>query len=345
MKLSNLRIDACFTDKCLQTIKFLESTDEVKTIKSQQAEKKISEYVLAVLEHYKQEDPVGIPGAPIPDPLDIPPLKHAFSFGQMDMKNVKLYGLAQFRIHHIKADLAAMQVDAAITIDKLDVLGNYTLSTWLSRSLGPFTVKLSEVFVKAVARLQVERSGQLEAQEMEMDITFKNIDMNFERLGFLANMFQGVINSVGSFVFDSIKPFILSEVNTNLRKDVNKQVKTIPQRFPNSISPFDQIIAEARRKVRLMGCDPYRVNDYNNTIGIFGVQTTHTWVNGLSSFHRVGNVTFELKNNTIHADIEVGTQKLQGTSHWEVSLIGMLSRVGTVSFTVDYIRVSNDLSN
>lgn len=299
--------------------------------------------MLAILKHYKQKDPVGIPGVPIPDPMDIPPLKHSLPFGQMHMQNVKLYGLSKFRVEFIKIDLAAMRADAAITIETLDVLGNYTLSTWLSKSLGPFTVKLTNVYVKAVARLEVERSGQLEAQEMDMDITFKNIDMNFERLGFFASMFQGVINSVGSFVFESIKPFILTEANTNLRKDLNKQVKTLPQRFPNSISPFDQIIADARRRVRLMGCDPYRINDYNNTLGIFSVQMSHTWVKGLSSFHRVGNITFELINNTIHADIEVGTQKLEGTSHWEVSLMGMLSRAGTVSFTVDYVRVSNKI--
>lgn len=298
---------------------------------------------MEILEHYKQEDPVGIPGAPVPDPLDIPPLKQSFSVGNMDFKNVKLYGLSKFRIHHVKADLASMQVDAAITMDRLTVLGNYTLSTWLTKSQGPFTVKLQNVQVNAIARLEVERSGQLEAQEMEMDITFKHIDMNFERLGFFANMFQGVINSVGSFIFDSIKPFILKEVNTNLRKDVNKQVKAIPQKFPNSISPFDQIVAEARHKVRNMGYDPFKVNDYNNTLGIFGVQMTHTWVKGLSSFHRTGDIIFELKNKTIHANVEIGTQKLEGTSHWEVSFIGMMSRAGTVTFTIDYLKVKKHL--
>lgn len=303
-------------------------------------EKKISEYVLGILEHYKQKDPVGVPGVPVPDPFGIPALKHSLPFGQMHMENIKLYGLSKFRIHHVKIDLAAMRADAAITIETLNVLGNYTLSTWLSKSLGPFTVKLTEVYVKAVARLEVERSGQLEAQEMDMDITFKNIDMNFERLGFFAGVFQGVINSVGSFIFDSIKPFILSEANTKIRNDVNKQVKTMPQRFPNSISPFDQIVSDARRRVRVMGCDPYRINDYNNTVGIFGVQMTHTWIKGLSSFHRVGNVSFELQNNTVRADVEIGTQKLEGTSHWEISFIGMMSRAGTVSFTVDYIKVS-----
>lgn len=313
---------------------------ELEDALAQQGQKQISEYVLAILEHYKQKDPVGIPGAPIPDPMDIPPLSHSFSVGRMNFENVKVYSLSQFRVDHVTADLAAMQVDAAISIDVLTVLGNYTLSTWLSRSQGPFTVKLSGVFVQAVTRLEVERGGQLEAQEMNMDITFKNIAMNFERLGFFASVFEGVMNSVGTFVFDSIKPFILSEVNTNLRKDVNKQVKLLPQRFPNSISPFDQLMAEARHKVRERGYDPFKIDDYNYTAGIFTIQMTHTWLTGLSSFYRMGNVTFQIRNHTLYLDAEVGTQRLRGTTNWEVAVVGgMMSRAGTSAFSVEHVKV------
>lgn len=156
-----------------------------------QTEKKFSETVLAMLEHFKQPDPVGLPGAPIPDPMDIPEMKHSFSVGKMTFFNVKLYGLQNFRIDHINADLSAMRVEAALTIEKLDVKGNYTLSAFFSRSKGPFTVVLTKVYVVAIASLEVERNGQLEAQEMDMDIKFKDISMDFKGLGFFANMFQG----------------------------------------------------------------------------------------------------------------------------------------------------------
>ena len=74
------------------------------------AEKKVSDQIRAILEHYKQEDPVGIPGAPIPDPMPIPDMKHSFSVATMHFKTVHVYGLSLFRIDHIKSDLAAMQV-------------------------------------------------------------------------------------------------------------------------------------------------------------------------------------------------------------------------------------------
>jgi hypothetical protein len=41
----------------------------------------------------------------------------------------------------------------------------------------------------------------------------------------------------------------------------------------------------------------------------------------------------------MYALLDIGTQKLEGKTHWEVSVIGgFLSRAGTVSFTVEYFR-------
>lgn len=102
-------------------------------------------------------------------------------------------------------------------IDSLDIRGLYTLASWLSKSAGDFTVKLSGVSVQGIARLEVGTDGKLQAQNIDMDLTFDKIDLDFKNLGFLGSVFQGVINSIGTFMFDSIKPFILKEVNTNVR--------------------------------------------------------------------------------------------------------------------------------
>lgn len=284
---------------------------------------------------------MGIPGVPVPDPLETPPFSKHFPVGTIYFKNVTLHGLSKFRIEKIATDLEKMQVTAALTMDELVVLGNYSLKTWISRSEGPFTVKLANVFVQAIASLEVERSGELEAQDIKMDITFKKIDMKFERLGFGAELVQSIMNSAGTFVFESVKPYVLKEVNSNIRNDVNKQVKNIPQKFSNSISPLDQLVIEARKKVRNMGYDPYQIADYNNTVGIIGIQLTNNWVYGLSSFHRVGNVNIIMVNNTLVVDVDIGLQKVKGTSDWEAFLAGgFLSKDGSISFSVDYFQVS-----
>lgn len=114
-----------------------------------------------------------------------------------------------------------MQVLVALNIENIDIRGLYTLSNsfslWLGESSGNFTVKLSGVDVQGVAKLEVASNGKLRAQDIDMDLTFEKIDMDFKNLGFLESVFQGAMNSLGSFIFDSIKPFILNEVNTNIR--------------------------------------------------------------------------------------------------------------------------------
>jgi hypothetical protein len=77
-----------------------------------------------------------------------------------------------------------------LCIEKLEVLGNYTMSSWFSRSSGPFNVTLSNVYIEGLAKLEVERGGQLQAQNIDMDISFRDIAMNFENLGFLGSLFQ-----------------------------------------------------------------------------------------------------------------------------------------------------------
>ncbi|XP_043463308.1 uncharacterized protein LOC122499195 [Leptopilina heterotoma] len=310
-----------------------------------QGEKRLGDQIRTILKHYQQDDPVGLPGAPVPDPMPVPDMKHSFSVYTMTFKEMQVFGLSKFRIERMTSELALMQVSVRLRIEALDIRGWYTLSTWLSRSAGNFTVKLSGVTVEGIAKLQVGTDGKLHAQDIDMDLTFDNIDMDFKNLGFLGSVFQGVINSVGAFIFDSIKPFILKEVNTNVRGEVNGQISQLPQYFPNSISPFDMAVAEARKQVSEMGYDPYRVKDYSQSVGIFTVTSSHTWVTGLASFYRMGNITLSMENRTVYAVLDVGTQEIEGRTHWDVSMIGgVLSRAGTVSFTVDYFRVQVNLS-
>lgn len=144
----------------------------------------MSQRILEIMDHYNQPDPVGIPGAPIPDAMALPDKKQSVAFGStMHFMNQKLYGLKNFRIKHIVVDINAMKVESELYIDLVTVTGNYTLKSWLNKAKGPFAVQLRNVNIKATARLDVERNGQLEAQEIDMDIKFEKITMNFTNIG------------------------------------------------------------------------------------------------------------------------------------------------------------------
>lgn len=122
----------------------------------------------------------------------------------------------------------------------------------------------------------------------------------------------GMINTVGTFVFDSIKPFILTTVNTNVRGDINKSLKTVKKTFPNSIPPLDLGIAELRKYIRENGYDPYQLKDYTYSAGIFSFDAREIWLFGLASFYRVGNITIAMANNTVTLGLQVASKRLKG---------------------------------
>lgn len=58
-------------------------------------------------------------------------------------------------------------------------------------------------------------------------------------------------------------------------------------------------IAEGRKQVSQMGYDPYQLKDYTQSVGIFTMTSSHTWITGLASFYRMGNITITMENGTV----------------------------------------------
>lgn len=201
--------------------------------------------------------------------------------------------------------------------------------------------------VKGNASLAVQRDGMIKTDDIQIDITFSDMAMDFQNLGILGSVFQGFINSAPTLVFDSMKPFMLAEAYKQIRTEIDSNIAnaTGEFRFPNSISPLDMAIAEGRKKVRSMGYEPYMIRDYNHTMGLFSMQMTNTYLTGASSFYRVGNMTVVMANNTISMRFQVGTQKLAGATQWEVGMgNGMVTRAGHAEFTVQHIKATIEVS-
>jgi hypothetical protein len=73
--------------------------------------------VQEILEHFKQKDPLGIPGVPIPDPFTIDTFQDKISgvrlkFTGSDSSQVgpKAFKISKFKIEHVTIDLHSMDV-------------------------------------------------------------------------------------------------------------------------------------------------------------------------------------------------------------------------------------------
>lgn len=74
------------------------------------AENRLSTQIFALIEHYKQVDPVGLPGAPVPDPFTVPDVSKSIGMGTLKMKNTLAYGLSKFRINSLSFDVNQLKV-------------------------------------------------------------------------------------------------------------------------------------------------------------------------------------------------------------------------------------------
>lgn len=89
------------------------STQEITTFNVTKVEvikDKLSEQIRKILKHYQQPEPVGFPGAPIPDPLSLPDLKKSVGILDMVMNNITVHGLSKFEVDQINVDLKNMTV-------------------------------------------------------------------------------------------------------------------------------------------------------------------------------------------------------------------------------------------
>jgi len=223
------------------------------------------------------------------------------------------------------------------------VLGNYTLRAWFGKpAAGPFNVTLIDVDAEAAADLVPDEDGNLQANETEMDMRFRDCELDFKNLGFTASLFQGIISSVGSVLFDGIKPFIINEVNTNLRADVNAQVKAITSKLPKLKVPVpDLAVNEGRAYVRRMGYDPYRLTDRNVKEGPLNLTVSELTISGLSNFRRAGDIGLQVDGPTLRMTVHVVTGAVTGSLRWryQLGLTKTFGRAGESNFSADHVQV------
>ncbi|XP_050665578.1 uncharacterized protein LOC126965858 isoform X2 [Leptidea sinapis] len=293
------------------------SHSDLEDVKLLEGEEKLSDYIMKVLDHFKSTDPVGLPGASIPDPYLVPDMKKYITFGtNIALKNTSVQGISKFRVIYVKAEIAQLECTTVLSIDKLKVKGNYTLNTIFKKYSGNYTADVLGIKTTAIATLGVEKDGRVRVQNISMDISFKNIE--------------------------TIKPYVLKDAYKKVKVEVNKRLEQVATDtvFSNSLFPIDLLLLNARRKAIEFGLDPYKIQDYTSSFSVFNIHLSNTWILGIASFYRIENTTLIMENKTLIFEFNLKTQETQGSSHWGISTMrGFISRSGIANFTLNYICI------
>ena len=104
--------------------------------KAQAAEEQLAKQIFEIIEHFKQDDPVGLPVVPLEDPADVPDVDQSISMATLQMRNAKLSGISKFRIKYVTTEVKEMEAKCGIFFDSLLLTGDYTLRSFVSRSKG-----------------------------------------------------------------------------------------------------------------------------------------------------------------------------------------------------------------
>lgn len=318
------------------------SSEDIDVEAAVQAE--LNTHVRNIIAHFKQDDPRGVPAgmkSHIPDPMPVPNLEKEFSGTKMTFDNMTVHGLNRFRLEHVRTDASALKISVGVSIDQLQILGLYSMQSWWTRARGNFNVTILNVSAEAEGSFSVSPEGFLIVEHIDMDLNFEDIKMNFENLGFLGKIFQGMVNSVGSFLFDSIKPMILQEVQQNIRGALSRELRSVPQQFPNSINPLDMAIASARNLMKERGLDPLPLPDYKADSWSSSFHLSKGELQGLSTLHRTGSILIGFEKNTIHVTLHLGAENLKGSYKWSWGIMrNMMKRTGAMEFNLEYLKVS-----
>lgn len=230
------------------------------------------------------------------------------------------------------------QVYVLLHMKRLVILGNYTMKTFWNRAAGPFNVTLLDVDSEGVAEVATAPEGHLEATDSQMDMEAKEMKVDFRNMGWTGSVIQSAVGAIGDALFNSIKPQILERINVIIRTDVNKKLKEFSNKFINKVAPVDLAFSEGRKYVKTHGYDPYHIHDHSFLIGsLVHVNITEFWVEGLSKFYRVGNLSLSMDNGAIEIGVHVLTQKLTGSCVWSGQAFG-ITKSGRTNFTADHLQ-------
>lgn len=70
------------------------------------------------------------------------------------------------------------------------MLGRYRMSSWLSTSSGNFNVTLIGIAAEGFVGLYIDAEGVVQASNITIDLTMRDIAMQFDNLGFFGSLFQ-----------------------------------------------------------------------------------------------------------------------------------------------------------
>ncbi|XP_018021612.1 uncharacterized protein LOC108677835 [Hyalella azteca] len=287
-----------------------------------------------LLEYYKQEDPLGIPGLEVKDPFF---LDKTISVSVLSLHGIEVAGLSKFKLQYVNVNASSLTATVLLRIPWLQVISVYEYSTYWSGTRGDMNLTFTEFDIKISAELGSDNNAKLIVTKLAVDITKESF------IPILTNTtldLDLIVSAADSFFDTLVSSAVGSRVSTATDK-INERLgaRLGDKRFPAGIPPIDLLVAGIKQDLR-QKMDPLKIGHKIVQLPAgLSLNASNISVAGLSTVHRAGEVSLQLIDDRLLLVLQLGCQAVSVHADVEVSSMVLPSMSSSLKFTLDSLSI------
>ncbi|CAL8116050.1 unnamed protein product [Orchesella dallaii] len=269
-----------------------------------------------------------------------------FSGATMHFTGARLYGLDRVRPLNVNTDFTNLMVSLTLSMDQLNLLGNFRMSPWVAKVEGPFNFTIVDAWLTLEAELMFVREGENDealyvSDILKTEFTYDELILTLDNIGILNTILKPVKGSLAKFIVNQMKATICTEAELNFRSLMNKILPSLPQEVPNAVNVVDRALIRARKSMKASQLDPLLMpDDYPKTTKFIKLELTQGKLVGLSGIKRTGPILVGFERNAVHMLLNLGVENLKGQYVWTWILWkNLLTHRGVLNFNVHDISM------
>ncbi|CAL1286096.1 unnamed protein product [Larinioides sclopetarius] len=299
----------------------------------------INEFLIGVIENFKDDMLVGIPELKVPilDPfMPKKPIKIDVEDSKASVHgnftDVHIEGLSGFIMDNLHADLQNLSLTFNLRIPWIKAYGNYSINGKIIkivplRGNGEFRIESYNLSVSAKASLETSDDDHLQlSKDFDVEMDFDKVELHLENFlggGRWTEVLLKILNDISKDLFKKCLPLLKGELNKSLLKVINKHLMKLPitSIIPGSSANeyIDQILTNVQNYVKDKNLDPMVLPDFKSNFtkeimyvtfnGETKMYDGRLW--GISTIHRTDECELNTTKTTISVSAHLGLNDLK----------------------------------